>query len=122
MKLTLKDTSTKKFGVITQVLINKKSVPEYFRSIMREQKEFISLCGSSVNYRYYTRLDIEETEKLIIAVKNRLNEIQSAENYIKKISKVIDGYINDKSIPIEYRECFSENINKMVSDIKIKNV
>lgn len=76
MKVTMRDISTKKHGTMTQVVINKKStycdrnifltVMNNFITKCRKTNYFVQIPESSINYKYYTHMDIGNTELLFM--------------------------------------------------------
>ena len=80
MKVSFRDISKVKKGTLTMVMINIKSVNEkamieamHFYS--NEKTGFNFLSPSTRNLKYYTRLNVVETEKLFLLAKIRYNQI-----------------------------------------------
>lgn len=75
MEYSFKDISKVRKGTLTQVLINKKSIEneQLFKTVMskfRDEKTgFNWLIPSTINLKYYTRLNVVETEKLFNEVR-----------------------------------------------------
>lgn len=87
MKYSFKNISTVKKGTLTELLINKKSIKDknLFNSIMiefrGEKTGFNWLIPSTINLKYYTRLNVVETEKLF----NEVRKIYFIFNEVRKI-------------------------------------
>jgi flagellar assembly factor FliW len=75
MIYSFKDISTVRRGTLTRLLINKKSIENknIFNIVMvnfrGEKTGFNYLIPSTINLKYYTRLNVVETEKLFNEVR-----------------------------------------------------
>lgn len=82
MKVTMTDISNVKNGTMTKVLINKKSigclesdfyhVMASFTTTRNEKNYFRWNIPSNINYKYFTHMNVGDTEKLFMKFRAEL--------------------------------------------------
>ncbi len=68
MFVTLRDISQKRKGVMTYILIDRKTIEVEFTYYLSKYKEFIWQPPSSRNYKYIARMRVVEAEKKLFKV------------------------------------------------------